>query len=148
MVSQKAGNRLFLSFPRRRESSLSEIFWTPAFAGVTAWRTSYETIKFPVRSNWPPQRPAARLTSEFRLLHWALYFFPCAVRRVPCTLLLPCTLFVYSVFLGIVHHSFNILVFCLVKPDAAVHHEPTPLAHHINEPLYIVLHLLGGSCEE
>jgi len=105
-------------------------------------------LKFPVRSNWPPQRPAAKLTSELGLLHWVLYFFPCAVRRVPCTLLLPCTLFVYSVFLGKVHHSFNILVFCLVKPDAAVHHEPTPLAHHINEPLYIVLHLLGGSCEE
>jgi hypothetical protein len=25
----------FLSFPRRRESSLSEVFWTPASAGVT-----------------------------------------------------------------------------------------------------------------
>ena len=63
MVSQKAGKRLFLSFPRKRESSLSKVFWTPAFAGVTAWRTFYETIKFPVRSNWPHGRGAARLSS-------------------------------------------------------------------------------------
>ena len=54
-----------MSFPRRRESSLSKVFWTPAFAGVTAWRTSYETIKFPVRSNWPPRRSAARLSPDF-----------------------------------------------------------------------------------
>ena len=63
MVSQKAGKRFFLSFPRKRESSLSNVFWTPAFAGVTAWRTFYETIKFPVRSNWPHGRGAARLSS-------------------------------------------------------------------------------------
>jgi len=45
MVSQKVGRRPFLSFPRRRESSLSKVFWTPAFAGVTTWGTSYEAIK-------------------------------------------------------------------------------------------------------
>ena len=44
MNSQKVGRRPFLSFPRRRESSLSKVFWTPAFAGVTAWGTFYERI--------------------------------------------------------------------------------------------------------
>ena len=37
--SQKVRNRLFLSFPRRRESSIFGLFWTPASAGVTALRT-------------------------------------------------------------------------------------------------------------
>ena len=45
MVSKKVGRRHFLSFPQRRESSLSKVFWAPAFAGVTTWGTSYEAIK-------------------------------------------------------------------------------------------------------
>jgi hypothetical protein len=45
MVSQKVGRLPFLSFPRRRESSLAKVFWTSAFAGVTTWGTSYEAIK-------------------------------------------------------------------------------------------------------
>jgi len=45
MVSKKIGKRPFLSFPRRRESSLSEVFWTPAFSGVETWGTFYEAIK-------------------------------------------------------------------------------------------------------
>jgi hypothetical protein len=44
MASQEVRKRSCLSFPRRRESSISNLFWTPAFAGVTAWATSYETI--------------------------------------------------------------------------------------------------------
>jgi len=32
-------------FPRRRESSIFGLFWTPASAGVTALRTFYERIK-------------------------------------------------------------------------------------------------------
>ena len=44
MVSQNLRNRSFLSFPRRRESSLFKVFWTPACAGVTIWRTFYEFI--------------------------------------------------------------------------------------------------------
>jgi len=34
-VFWKAGRLLLVSFPRRRESSLSKVLWTPAFAGVT-----------------------------------------------------------------------------------------------------------------
>jgi hypothetical protein len=45
MNSQKVKNRSFMSFPQRRESSLYKGFWTPAFAGVTAWGTFYEAIK-------------------------------------------------------------------------------------------------------
>jgi hypothetical protein len=45
MRSQEVRKRSFLPFPRRRESSLYKGFWTPAFAGVTAWETFYETIK-------------------------------------------------------------------------------------------------------
>ena len=45
MASQKAEKPLFLSFPRRWESSLYKAFWTPASAEVTAWRTFYEPIK-------------------------------------------------------------------------------------------------------
>jgi hypothetical protein len=45
MNSEKVKNRSFMSFPRRRESSLFERFWTPAFAGVTAWRTFYVAVK-------------------------------------------------------------------------------------------------------
>jgi hypothetical protein len=41
MKSQKVKNRTFLSFPRRRESSFSQLFWTPACAGVTTWGTFY-----------------------------------------------------------------------------------------------------------
>jgi hypothetical protein len=44
MNSQKVKNRSFMSFPQRRESSLYKGFWTPAFAGVTAWGTFYEAI--------------------------------------------------------------------------------------------------------
>jgi len=53
MGPQKVKNRSILSFPRRRESSLFRRFWTPAprlppsgtgFAGVTAWRDSYESV--------------------------------------------------------------------------------------------------------
>jgi hypothetical protein len=36
--------RVFLSFRRKPESRHTKNFWTPAFAGVTAWRTFYETI--------------------------------------------------------------------------------------------------------
>ena len=35
-LTKRLKNR-FLSFPRRRESSLPEIIWTPAFAGVTTF---------------------------------------------------------------------------------------------------------------
>ena len=45
MNSQKVKKRFFLSFPRRRESREFRQFWTPAFAGETAFRTSYEAIK-------------------------------------------------------------------------------------------------------
>ena len=45
MSSEKARNYLFLSFPRKRESREINHFWTPAFAGVTALETFYETIK-------------------------------------------------------------------------------------------------------
>ena len=38
-----------LSFPRKRESSKINKFWTPAFAGVTTMGPSYECIK--VRAN-------------------------------------------------------------------------------------------------
>ena len=38
-------NVLFLSFPRRRESSNSKELWTPACAGVTGILTFYEFIK-------------------------------------------------------------------------------------------------------
>jgi len=42
--SRAAGNHLFLSFPRRRESREIKEFWTPAFAGVTDLGTFYEFI--------------------------------------------------------------------------------------------------------
>jgi hypothetical protein len=45
MASQEVRKRSFLSFPRRRESSLSIAFWTPASAGVTTWGAFYESIK-------------------------------------------------------------------------------------------------------
>jgi hypothetical protein len=35
--------RLFLSFRRKPESRDAKKFWTPAFAGVTAWGAFYET---------------------------------------------------------------------------------------------------------
>jgi hypothetical protein len=35
--SRKVEKGFFLSFPRRRESTLSMVIWTPAFAGVTIW---------------------------------------------------------------------------------------------------------------
>jgi len=41
----KVRNCILLSFPRKRESSDFNHFWTPAFAGVTAFGTFYETIK-------------------------------------------------------------------------------------------------------
>jgi len=46
MASQEVRKLSFLSFPWKRESSISNLFWTPAFAGVTAWATSYEFINF------------------------------------------------------------------------------------------------------
>ena len=45
MVSQKVGKHPLSSFPRKRESSKINQFWTPAFAGVTALETFYEFIK-------------------------------------------------------------------------------------------------------
>jgi len=37
MRSLEVKKHSFLSFPRERESSLSEVFWTPTFVGVTTW---------------------------------------------------------------------------------------------------------------
>jgi len=34
-----------MSFPRKRESSLFNYFWTPVFTGVTGFYTFYEFIK-------------------------------------------------------------------------------------------------------
>jgi len=45
MHSQKVRNSPFLSFRRRPESRKNKDFWTPAFAGVTARGTFYESIK-------------------------------------------------------------------------------------------------------
>jgi len=44
MNSQKVRKHPFSSFPRTRESRKINHFWTPAFAGVTALETFYETI--------------------------------------------------------------------------------------------------------
>ena len=35
-----------MSFRRKPESSQIKWFWTPAFAGVTAWGTFYEAVNF------------------------------------------------------------------------------------------------------
>jgi len=51
MNSKKVKKRLFLSFPRRRESSYFNEFWTPAFAGVTRFWTYYETINLDFYKN-------------------------------------------------------------------------------------------------
>jgi len=40
----KSQNHPYSSFPRKRESRKLNHFWTPAFAGVTALETLYETI--------------------------------------------------------------------------------------------------------
>jgi hypothetical protein len=45
MASQKIEKPLFSSFRRKPESRNTKDFWTPAFAGVTAWKTFYETVK-------------------------------------------------------------------------------------------------------
>jgi len=45
MTSQKVVKNPLSSFPRTRESSKINQFWTPASAGVTALETFYETIK-------------------------------------------------------------------------------------------------------
>jgi len=45
MNSQEVRKHLFLSFRRKPESRNTKNFWTPAFAGVTAWRTFCETVK-------------------------------------------------------------------------------------------------------
>jgi sugar phosphate isomerase/epimerase len=39
-----------VSFPRRRESSLSKVFWTPACAGAKAYWSFYKTLKMIIRS--------------------------------------------------------------------------------------------------
>ena len=44
MVSQKVEKFSFPSFRRKPESSLSNRFWTPAFAGVTYFGTFYESV--------------------------------------------------------------------------------------------------------
>jgi len=41
---QKVKKRAFLSFRRKPESGYFNMFWTPAFAGVTTQKTFYETI--------------------------------------------------------------------------------------------------------
>ena len=44
MNSQKAEKPRFSSFRRKPESSQIKWFWTPEFAGVTAWGTFYEAV--------------------------------------------------------------------------------------------------------
>jgi hypothetical protein len=46
MNPQKVEKRFFLSFRRRPESRKTEDSWTPAFAGVTAWKTFNEVVNF------------------------------------------------------------------------------------------------------
>jgi len=62
--SRGGGDPVFL-----KSSALPPEF-TPAQAeaGVTTCGASYEAVKFPVRSNWPPRRPAARLYSVYCFL--------------------------------------------------------------------------------
>jgi len=44
------------SFRRKPESSYFEMFWTPAFAGVTMQETFYKTIKNDVQTEiWNPK---------------------------------------------------------------------------------------------
>ena len=42
---KKRKELFFLSFSRKRESSLRHLLWTPAFAGVTIRETSYKFTK-------------------------------------------------------------------------------------------------------
>jgi hypothetical protein len=49
--SQKVRKRPYSSFRRKPESRDFEKFWTPAFAGVTAWETFYEAVK-KLLENW------------------------------------------------------------------------------------------------
>jgi hypothetical protein len=42
----KSKKQAFPSFRRKPESSYFNMFWTPAFAGVTTQETFYETINF------------------------------------------------------------------------------------------------------
>jgi hypothetical protein len=44
MKSQEVEKPRPSSFRRKPESSNIKNFWTPAFAGVTAWKTFYERI--------------------------------------------------------------------------------------------------------
>jgi len=44
--NSKLKRRPSLSFPRRRESSLFKLLWTPASAGVTTWRRFHESTHF------------------------------------------------------------------------------------------------------
>jgi len=44
-VAKKPRKGPFLSFPRRREFSLSDVFWAPACAGVTSCGAFRERIK-------------------------------------------------------------------------------------------------------
>jgi len=46
MDTQKVEKCPFLSFRRKPESRKTKSFWTPAFAGVTAWRTFYNAINY------------------------------------------------------------------------------------------------------
>jgi hypothetical protein len=56
MNSQKAEKPRFSSFRRKPESSHIKWFWTPAFAGVTAWWTSNEVEAFSCGSGILPRQ--------------------------------------------------------------------------------------------
>ena len=61
MTSQKVVKNPLSSFPRTRESSKINQFWTPASAGVTALETFYETIKVDLPFFARPSRLGLRL---------------------------------------------------------------------------------------
>ncbi len=63
----KSPNSLISSFPRKRESSVFNLLWTPAFAGVTAFLTFYETINM---GNEPNDHATIRIPPP-------LFFFAC-----------------------------------------------------------------------
>ena len=53
-----------MSFPRTRESRKINHFWTPAFAGVTALETFYETINFEWEKNGMTKKEFFRFVSN------------------------------------------------------------------------------------
>jgi hypothetical protein len=59
MNSQKIEKLSFKSFRRKPESSNTKNFWTPAFAGVTAWRTFYEAVTSHDRNKTTTQNVSA-----------------------------------------------------------------------------------------